>query len=137
MVNYYLRKSLRLLDTVLTGIKYFFSFYPRKKSILHIKIKCNSIFDRNILSRGYPTKLKNYGYSRGCGRNMTSTPWNGNSKRVGGLKQKCPRGGGRGGGYFLDYTIVKLFYYFIDFKLKESHKFISSNYNCQVLPSLN
>ena len=35
------------------------------------------------------------------------------------------------------HTIVKLFYYFIDFKLKESHKFISSNYNCQVLPSLN
>ena len=68
---------------------------------------------------------------------MISTPWNGNSKRVGGLKQKCPRGGGRGGEYFLDYTIVKLFYYFIDFKLKESHKFISSNYNCQVLPSLN
>ena len=46
----------------------------------------------------------------------------------GGPKAKMPsvRGGG-GGGYFLDYTIVKLFYYFIDFKLKESHKFIGSN----------
>ena len=115
MVNYYLRKSLRLLDTVLTGIKYFFSFYPRKKSILRIKIKCNSIFDRNILSRGYPTKLKNYGYSRGCGRSMTSTPWNGNSKRVGGLKQKCPRGGGGGGGIFSglhNCKIILLFYRF-------------------------
>ena len=114
MVNYYLRKSLRLLDTVLTGIKYFFSFYPRKKSILRIKIKCNSIFDRNILSRGYPTKLKNYGYSRGCGRSMTSTPWNGNSKRVGGLKQKCLRGGG-GGWIFSglhNCKIILLFYRF-------------------------
>ena len=55
----------------------------------------------------------------------------------GGSKAKVPSWQGGGGGYFLDYTIVKLFYYFIDFKLKESHKFISSNYNCQVLASLN
>ena len=28
---------------------------------------------------------------------MTSTPWNGNSKGIGGLKQKCPLVGGGGG----------------------------------------
>ena len=49
-----------------------------------------SIFDRNILSRGYPTKLEYYGNSGGAG--MTSTAWNGNSRGadVGSLKQKCP-----------------------------------------------
>ena len=61
---------------------------------------------------------------------MTGTPGSGNSKGVGRLKQKWPLwgGGGEAGyAYFPDYTIiiVKLFYSFIDFKLKETHKFIS------------
>ena len=34
---------------------------------------CNSIFDANSLSRGYPAKLENYGNSRGGG-GMTKVP---------------------------------------------------------------
>ena len=38
---------------------------------------------------------------------MTSTPWDGNSRGLGGLKQKClkkPGGGGGGMDIFLNYT---------------------------------
>ena len=36
---------------------------------------CNSFFDGNIISRGFPTNMENHGYSRGKA-SMTSTPWN-------------------------------------------------------------
>ena len=41
---------------------------------------------------------------------MTSTPWDGNSRGLGGLKQKClkkPGGGGVGYGYFLELHILE------------------------------
>ena len=45
------------------------AFYSYKKTktyyILRTIIECNNIFDTNILSRGYPTKLKIYTNSRG------------------------------------------------------------------------
>ena len=50
--------------------------------------KTISIFDRNILSRGYPTKLEYYGNPRVC------VCGGGGGGDVGGLKQKCPAGGG-------------------------------------------
>ena len=49
-----LRKFLRLLDTL-----------SQKNYLLRTIIKCNNMFDTNILSRGYPTKLKIYENSRG------------------------------------------------------------------------
>ena len=58
-----LRKSLRLLDT-----------FSQKNYLLQTIIKCNNIFDTNVLSRGYPNKLKIYTNSRGWGA-MTSTPY--------------------------------------------------------------
>ena len=40
---------------------------------------------------------------------MMMTPWNGNSKGVGGLKQKCPPWGGGGGmDIFWNYTLCLL-----------------------------
>ena len=54
-------------------------------------IWCNNIFDTNILSRGYPTKFKNYGNSRGWGGGGYYTyPLGWKFPGVGGLKQKCP-----------------------------------------------
>ena len=58
-----LRKSLRLLDTL-----------SQKNYLLQTIIKCNNIFDTNVLSRGYPNKLKIYTNSRGWGA-ITSTPY--------------------------------------------------------------
>ena len=51
-----LRKSLRLLDTL-----------SQKNYLLQTIIKCNNIFDTNVLSRGYPNKLEIYTNSRGLG----------------------------------------------------------------------
>ena len=42
-----------------------------------------------------PTQVEKLRKFQGVG-GMTSTPWNGNSKGVGGLKQKCPPWGGGG-----------------------------------------
>ena len=58
-----LTKSLRLLDTL-----------SHKNYLLQTIIKCNNIFDTNVLSRGYPNKLKIYTNSRGWGA-ITSTPY--------------------------------------------------------------
>ena len=58
-----LRKSLRLLDTL-----------SQKNYLLQTIIKCNNIFDTNVLSRGYPNKLEIYTNSRGWGA-ITSTPY--------------------------------------------------------------
>ena len=44
----------------------------------------------NILSRGYPTKLKNYGNSRGWGEGVWQATPGMEIPGVGGLKQKCP-----------------------------------------------
>ena len=43
------------------------SHFITEKIIFFIIIKCNNIFDTNILSRGYPIKLNNNGNSRGWG----------------------------------------------------------------------
>ena len=51
-----------------------------------------------MLSRGYQTKFENNGNSRGGG--YDKHPWNGNSRVVGGLEQKCPPSGRYG--YFLE-----------------------------------
>ena len=46
--------------------KIFLSHFIAEKIILYIIIiKCNNIFDTNILSRGYPIKLNNNGNYRG------------------------------------------------------------------------
>ena len=47
---------------------------PQKNYLLRTIIQCNNIFVTNILSGGYPTKLKIYRNSRGWGV-MTSTPY--------------------------------------------------------------
>ena len=44
-----------------------FPFFIVETIIFRIKVWCNGIFYRNTLSRGYPTKLENYGNSRGWG----------------------------------------------------------------------
>ena len=71
-----LRKSLRLLDTL-----------SQKNYLLQTIIKCNNIFDTNVLSRGYPNKLKIYTNSRGWGA-ITSTPYS--------VYRKFQGGGGGG-----------------------------------------
>ena len=43
--------------------------------IFCIKVWCNSIFEGNIISRGYPTKLENYGNSRGWGYDKRPLEW--------------------------------------------------------------
>ena len=54
-----------------------------------------------------PTQVEKLRKFQGAGGGLKSTPWNGNSKGVGGLKQKCPPGGGGGRyGYFLELHIV-------------------------------
>ena len=70
------------------------------------------MFDTNILSRGYPTKLKNYGNCRalgGGGEATTIKPRNRNSKGGRGSKAKVISVGGRGGAMdiFWNYTICK------------------------------
>ena len=42
--------------------------------LLHTIIKCNNIFDTNILSTGYPTKFK-FTEIPGTGGAMTRTPY--------------------------------------------------------------
>ena len=79
----------------------FLSFYRRKKCLSHDKI-VQQHFDTNILSREYPTKLKIYGNSRGWGYDKLP-PRNGNSRGMGGLKQKCPPWGDMD--VFWNYTI--------------------------------
>ena len=64
MINYQRRKSLKLLDTLSL----------QKNYLLRTIIKCNNIFDTNILSRGHPTKLKIYGNSRGWGGGYDKHP---------------------------------------------------------------
>ena len=39
--------------------------YP-PPNVFGINVKCNGIVDGNILSRGYQTRLENYGNFRGC-----------------------------------------------------------------------
>ena len=63
-------------------------FYRRKNYLSHIIIQRNNIFDTNILSRGYPTKWKNYGNSRGWGYDKHPLEWKFHG--LGGLKQNCP-----------------------------------------------
>ena len=71
------------------------SLFNTETIIFRIKVSCKGIFAGNILSMGFPTELENYGNYRGWGgEGMTSTPWNGNSRGMGGLKQKCPPRGG-------------------------------------------
>lgn len=43
----------------------FFSHFIIEKIMFCIIIQCNNIIDANVLSSGYPTKLKNYGNSKG------------------------------------------------------------------------
>ena len=71
-----LRRSLRLLDTL-----------SQKNYLLPTIIKCNNISNTNVLSRGYPTKLKIYTNSRGWGLSQAPpTVYKGNSRGWGGLK---------------------------------------------------
>lgn len=43
------------------------NIYPYPPPIVFgIKVNCNGIFDGTILSRGYQTRLDNYGNFRGC-----------------------------------------------------------------------
>ena len=67
MTEYFtLLGGFRLLDTVLTRMKrFFFSFYRRKNYLALNNIVQQHFGAKNTLSRGYPTKLKNYGNSRG------------------------------------------------------------------------
>ena len=51
----------------------------------------------------------------GGGRVWQAPPWNGNSRRVGGLKQKCP--GGEGMDIFWHYTVPS---YYISFNRSSS-----------------
>ena len=56
--------------------KIFFRFYRRKNYLSYNNV-VQQHFDTNILSRGYLTKLKNYGKFKGVGGGrggMTSTP---------------------------------------------------------------
>ena len=105
-----LRKSLRLLDNLsLTNY------------LLPTIIKCNNIFDTNILSRGYPTKLKICANPRGWGPPTVHnenyrgvwgydkhppTVYNGNSGRVGESKVNMPFMEGMD--IFWNYTIIDM-----------------------------
>ena len=48
-------------------MKIFYSILSQNKIIFRIIIKCNNIFETNILYRGYPAKLNNNRSSRGLG----------------------------------------------------------------------
>ena len=70
---------------------YIFSFYPRK----NYNNICNNIFDTNIPSRGYQTKLKNYRNSK--------HPLEWRFQGGGGLRQKSPLCGEGGMDIFWNY----------------------------------
>ena len=48
-------------------MKIFYLILSQKQIIFRLIIKCNNIFETNILYRGYPTKLNNNISSRGLG----------------------------------------------------------------------
>ena len=48
-------------------MKIFYLILSQKQIIFRVIIKCNNIFETNILYRGYPTKLNNNRNSRGLG----------------------------------------------------------------------
>ena len=77
------------------------------------------MFHKNILFGGVPTKLDNRKFcGMGC---MTTTPWNGNYRGVGGLKKKGPSIGVRGGvimDVFWNYTLQGQFTHIITVNCK-------------------
>ena len=75
---------------------YFFHFTPGK-----FIISCNNIFDTNILSRGYPTKLIPGG---GGGGGVDKHPLVWRFQGGAGLKQKSPLWGVGGMDIFWNYT---------------------------------
>ena len=76
-----------------------FSHFIADKIIFFIIISCNNIFDTNILSGGYLTKLRNYGKFQGVGDGKDDKhPLKGNSSGMEGAQALVPsvgRGEGR------------------------------------------
>ena len=70
-----------------TGInEKIFSHFIAEKIIFRMIIYCNNIFDTNILSRGYLTKLKNYGKFQGVVGGYDKHPLKANSSGVEGAQ---------------------------------------------------
>ena len=74
--------------------KKFFLLVAETINFRIIIVYCNTILVANLFSKGCLPKVENYGNSRGWGGGgggggFTSTHWNGNSKKVGRLRQKC------------------------------------------------
>ena len=84
-------------------MKIFYSILSQNKIIFRIIIKCNNIFETNILYRGYPTKLNNNRNSRGCG--VWQAPPGMEILSGWGPQQKCPPWDGGGMDIFWNYTI--------------------------------
>ena len=81
--------------------KTIYSHFIAEKNVFCIIIYCNSIFEGKILSRGYPTKLKNYNNSRGWGYDKHPLEWK--FKGGGGSKAKVLSVGGMD--IFWNYTL--------------------------------
>ena len=85
-------------------MKIFYLILSQKQIIFRVIIKCNNIFETNILYRGYPTKLNNNRNSRGWG--VWQAPPGMEILSGWGSSAKVPSVG-RGGGMdiFWNYTI--------------------------------
>ena len=103
-----------------TGInEKIFSHFIAEKIIFRMIIKGNNIFDTNILSRGYLTKLKNYGKLQGVVGGYDKHPLKGNSSGVEGVQTQVPFRGGAGRGgmcIFWNYTFRVYIWQVIVFK---------------------
>ena len=89
-------------------MKIFYLILSQKQIIFRVIIKCNNIFETNILYRGYPTKLNNNRSSRGLG--VWQAPPGMEILLGWGSLAKVPSvegGGGRGAGMdiFWNYTM--------------------------------
>ena len=81
-----------------------FSLFIAETIIFRIKVSCKRIFSGNILSKGFPTELENYGNSRGwVGRGYDKHPLEWKFQGDGGSKTKVPSEGGMD--IFWNYTL--------------------------------